>query len=83
MGWYLQHQRAKQINAEHQREAEQIQLARLAMTGAKPLTTVGPDSCVGRSPGLSPCRSLGHSLARTLDAERRSATDGLSSDSAA
>ena len=74
MTWYLQHQRAQQIVAEHERQAEQIRLARLAMDAPAPThshragfvrrTVARPIALVGRSATR---------LAVALDAERRPA----------
>ncbi|MFI5226986.1 MAG: hypothetical protein ACHQ3P_09955 [Candidatus Limnocylindrales bacterium] len=82
MTWYLQHQRAREIIAEHEREAQRIRLARLARgdaksrprrTGIVRRTAARPVAFVGRSATR---------LAQALDAERGSATAGRSSDSA-
>lgn len=82
MTWYLQHQRAQQIIAEHEREAQRIRLARLAVDHREPLprrtglvrrTVARPVALIGRSATR---------LAQALDAERGSATGARSSDSA-
>jgi hypothetical protein len=82
MTWYLQHQRAKQIIAEHEREADRIRLARLAMddrdarsvhqTGLVRRTVARPVAFVGRSATR---------LAQALDAERPTTTGGRTTDS--
>jgi hypothetical protein len=83
MTWYLQHQRAQQIIAEHEREADRIRLARLAMgdpdprpnhrTGLVRRTAARPVAFVGRSATR---------LAQALDAERSTGTGGGTTDSA-
>jgi len=78
MTWYLQHQRAQQIIAEHERQADQIRLARLA-TEAAAQTTPHRAGIVRRSVAR-PIALVGRSatrLAVALDAERRPAAGAL------
>jgi hypothetical protein len=82
MTWYLQHQRAQQIIAEHEREAQRIRLARLAIEGA---TSRPRRTGIVRRTVARPVAFVGRSatrLAQSLDAERESATANRSSDSA-
>ena len=74
MTWYLQHQRAQQIIAEHEREANQIRLARLATEASAPYTP--RRAGIVRRTVARPIALVGRSatrLAGALDAERRPA----------
>jgi hypothetical protein len=72
--WYLQHQRAQQIIAEHEREADRIRLARLATEGSA--QTTPRRAGIVRRTVARPIALVGRSatrLAVALDAERPAA----------